>query len=149
MLAPDWGLNYSTMNESQLRNILSFTQLGYDNGNTHPYEVERILNYVGLTSIHSEIYFGTNFFDVPRLSNAIDIDLIPLLFETHKLTGTPYFSERIFGIHFIQLDQINMNGFNVDFTYRHYGDPPIKTSKSLINFSRGLKAYWIPVELYK
>lgn len=142
------SLTYTLLEDSKIRNLFADKSNYFSYGATEPWEMENLLNHVGLTSKKTNIYLGTNALDVPVLQKAVADGLIPILFENHGLTSGDRsdLTWRIFGIHYIQIDAIQINGMKINYTYREYGRIGKYASKNIYTFSASLKAYYIPVK---
>jgi hypothetical protein len=50
----------------------------------------------------------------------------------------------IVGIHYLQIDAISKSKRKITYTFRHYGEPAETRTLRRRDFSRGMKAYFMP-----
>jgi hypothetical protein len=148
------SLHFSTANQSFARNFFSiFTNKLTRPGNSLPFEMDRMMSYVGLRSSKSQIYGKFNNKDLKAMSTALSNDLLPIVFENHgishsgeKVPGI----EKVVGIHFIVMHSLSHSGrgkkADIISEIGHYGriDSPIEVPRT--TFLKSMKAYWIPLK---
>jgi hypothetical protein len=140
------SVNSSTTNKSIVRNTINIlsNELS-EEGNTIPFEYNRILKAVGMKVQYSSYYSNYKKADLERISKAISEGFIPIVFENHGVTTSSPDGGNSgkYGIHFISIHSLTITGDQVDFTFWHYGKLE-SGSKTVEEFTDGMKGYWIP-----
>jgi hypothetical protein len=143
------SLDYSTSNRSLVRRVSSlFTdKLTEREGNTIPFEMQRMMRYVGMKPIQSQIYGKFNNKDLRRISNAIGNSLLPIVFENHGISAQAPDQgiQGVVGIHYIVMHRLATTASFANYTFGHYGTIERDNTLDKSKFKEGMKAYWIPV----
>jgi RHS repeat-associated protein len=139
------SLNSSTTNKSFVRKLLG-DRLG-DEGNSIPFEMRRMMRYVGLKPQKGRIYAKFNEEDIKVMSNAISNKLLPIVFDNHGISGSEP-DEGVqgrFGIHFIVMHKLSTSSGSVYYDFGHFGRIDTQYRPTSL-FTEALKSYWIPIK---
>jgi len=146
------SLNASTYKKSPLRGIISGLSQRMDQdeepGNTHPYEMKRILKRVGLRAETKSIYKKHTAIDVVDIYSATKRNLIPIVLENHGITrGTPNPGILGFvGYHYLAIQSISHGAGGMHtFIWNEYGSDKTGTRTSE-QFAEGTRAYFIIIK---
>jgi RHS repeat-associated protein len=144
------SINSSTQDKSLVRKIVQGIdphQLN-DEGNTIPFEYKRLLGATGMKTRYASFYCNYGKKDIERIKKAIDDNYIPVIFENHGITYEGHNTANTgdsgkFGIHFVTLHALEIEGDSVKFQFFEYGELKTRT-KTIEEFAAGMKGYWIP-----
>lgn len=145
------SLHYTTKYKGYGLNILVKPFL--KDGSTQPYEIERMMGYVGLKAEFSKIYPASPGFDDTDLNKMCEAanrrNLIPMLFDNHGISYAGKEPEEgiegAVGVHFFALLKMSYDDYNTTYKFKE-GSLGVQINKiTTERFKSSLKAYYIPV----
>jgi hypothetical protein len=144
--APDAILNFSirsTENDYSSKKLDNERAAG-----TLPWEIDNLFNYMGISIEKQSVYGGQSIKDINIIQEAIAQGKLPIIFENHLLTSSTSTKDNgyggLFGIHFIVIHEISVCNNQVTFLYSENGKIQDLTIRSVEDFLKGMKAYYIP-----
>jgi RHS repeat-associated protein len=116
-----------------------------DEGNTIPFEYKLMLGALGMDVTKSGFYKNFEMKDLQAIESAVNNDYLPIVFDNHGISGSGADKGKsgVFGIHFISIHSMEIDGNNVNYSFWEYGNLRSNTI-STGDFLKNMKGYWIP-----